>query len=57
MNLATDFKDSKGFYKYIRSKKKTKENLDPRDLTIEDMKRTEILNATFISFFISKAGL
>lgn len=57
MNLAADFKDSKGFYKYIRSKKKTKENLDPRDLMIEDMKRTEILNATFTSFFISKAGL
>ncbi|KAJ7415707.1 hypothetical protein WISP_76594 [Willisornis vidua] len=45
-NFRRDFKDSKVLCKYVSSKKKTRENLEPGDPVTEDMEK--ILNVSFI---------
>ncbi|PKU39258.1 rna-directed dna polymerase from mobile element jockey-like [Limosa lapponica baueri] len=62
LNLARDIKDNKkGFFKYISSKRKTRENVSPLlsemgALVTEDAKVAELLNAFFASVFTANAS-
>ncbi|GAB0208405.1 mitochondrial enolase superfamily member 1 [Grus japonensis] len=61
LNLAGEVKDNKkGFFKYISSKRKTKENVglllnEMGALVMEDTEKAELLNAAFASVFTAKA--
>ncbi|KAK4827148.1 hypothetical protein QYF61_015102 [Mycteria americana] len=60
LSLARDVKDNKkGFYKFINSKRKTKENMGPllnvaRELVTNGTEKAEILDAFFASVFTRK---
>ncbi|GAB0210235.1 mitochondrial enolase superfamily member 1 [Grus japonensis] len=62
LNLAREVKDNKkGFFKYISSKRKTRENVGPQlnevgALVMEHTEKAELLNAAFSSVFTAKAG-
>ncbi|GAB0205781.1 mitochondrial enolase superfamily member 1 [Grus japonensis] len=62
LKLARDVKDNKkGFFKYISSKRKTRENVDPLlnevgALVMEATGKAELLNAVFASVFTTKVG-
>jgi len=62
LNLERVVKDNKnGFFKYIRSKQKTREKVDlllnGRDaLVTEDTEKVNLPNACFASVFCAKAG-
>ncbi|PKU43995.1 rna-directed dna polymerase from mobile element jockey-like [Limosa lapponica baueri] len=62
LNLARDVKDNKkGFFKYISSKRKTRENMGPLlneidALVMEDAEKVELQNAFFASVFTAKAN-
>ncbi|GAB0183643.1 mitochondrial enolase superfamily member 1 [Grus japonensis] len=62
LNLARDVKDNKkDFFKYISSKRKTRENVGPLlnevgALVTEDTEKAELPNAAFASVFTAKAG-
>lgn len=62
-NFARDIKDNKkGFCKYMRDKKNTRENLDPllnktRDFVKHNMEKAELLNAFFTTVFINMTSL
>ncbi|GAB0186019.1 mitochondrial enolase superfamily member 1 [Grus japonensis] len=62
LNLARGIKhNKKGFFKYISSKRKTRENVglllnEVGALVMEDTEKAELLNAAFVSVFIAKAG-
>ena len=63
LNLAKDVKGNrKGFYKYINSKRKTRENMDlllngAAELVANEMPKAKVLSAFFASVFTSKTGL
>ncbi|GAB0206434.1 mitochondrial enolase superfamily member 1 [Grus japonensis] len=62
LNLAKDVKDNKkGFFKYISSKRKTRENVGPLlnemgALVMEDTEKAELPNAAFASVFTAKVA-
>jgi len=60
LNIARDVKHKKGFFKYICSKRKTRENgaALPNEvgaLVMEDTEKAVVLNAFLASFFTAKA--
>jgi len=63
LDLARDVKDNKkAFSTYISNKRKTRENVGPLlsktgDWVTQGVEGAEVLNAAFVSVFISKAGL
>lgn len=63
MSLERDVKGSKnGFYKYISSKRKVRENVSlllngAGDLVTKDMEKAKVFNAFFTSVFTGKTGL
>ncbi|PKU37244.1 rna-directed dna polymerase from mobile element jockey- hypothetical protein [Limosa lapponica baueri] len=60
LDLVRDVKDNKkGFFKYLSSKRKTRENMGPLlnevgALVMEDAEKLELLNAAFASVFTAK---
>ncbi|PKU46210.1 hypothetical protein llap_3484 [Limosa lapponica baueri] len=62
LNLARDVKDKKkGLFKYVRSKRKARENVGPLlnevgALMVEDTEKGELLNAFFASVLFAKAS-
>ncbi|PKU47794.1 rna-directed dna polymerase from mobile element jockey-like [Limosa lapponica baueri] len=62
LNLARDVKyNKKGLFKYIHSKRKTRENVglllnEAGALVMEDTEKAELLNAAFASVFTAEAN-
>ncbi|GAB0184184.1 hypothetical protein GRJ2_000884000 [Grus japonensis] len=62
LKVAGEVKDNeKGFFKYISSKRKTRENVglllnEVSALVMEDTEKAELLNAAFASVFTAKVG-
>ena len=62
LNLAMDVKDNKkGFFKYISSKRETRENVDPLlngvgTLVMKDTENAKLQNVFFASLFTAKAS-
>lgn len=54
--------NKKGFYKYMNTRRKTRENVGPqlnglRALVTQDMEKVEVLTALFTTAFTSKISL